>query len=198
MARLPYKKTLEEFDFTFQPSVDKKVIHEMATMSFVHQAVNLVFLGPPGVGKSHLAVALATAALSQGYSAYFVNVAELMDELKRAQEENRLNARMRKYLRPKLLVIDEVGYLPFDPVAASLFFQLISTRYEQGSVILTSNKGLGDWGQMFGDAVLATAILDRLLHHAHIVNIRGASYRMRDKMRSGVYGSPAREGSATV
>ncbi|MGI6187277.1 IS21-like element helper ATPase IstB [Paenibacillus ginsengihumi] len=190
MARLPYQKTLAEFDFAFQPSVDKKLIDELATMNFVRQAANVVFLGPPGVGKSHLAIALAVEALTKSISVYFTTVTQLVEELRRAHHANRLDAKMRQYLRPRILVIDEVGYLPMDSLAANLFFQLISTRYERGSMILTSNKSFGDWGELFGDSVLASAILDRLLHHAHIVNIRGQSYRLKDKMKAGVYGTP--------
>ncbi|ANB59640.1 MULTISPECIES: IS21-like element helper ATPase IstB [Bacillales] len=189
-ARLPYQKTLEEFDFSFQPSVDKRVIDEFATLGFIREAFNIVFLGPPGVGKSHLAVALAMRALKEGYSAYFVTVTELLEDLRRAHAENKLDIRMRKYLRPKLLLIDEVGYWPFGREEANLFFQLVSTRYEHGSIILTSNKSFAEWGELFGDPVLASAVLDRLLHHGHIVNIRGQSYRLREKIRAGVYGSP--------
>lgn len=191
LSRLPYRKTLEEFDFSFQPSIDQKLVKELATLAFVHQASNLVFLGPPGVGKSHLAVALAMEAISQGLSAYFVTVTDLVNDLRRAYTDGRLDTRMRKYMRPKLLLIDEVGYLPLDPIGANLLFQLINTRYERGSIILTSNKGIGEWDELFGDAVLATAVLDRLLHHAHILNIRGQSYRLKDKMKAGVYTSPA-------
>lgn len=198
MARLPYQKTLAEFDFTFQPSVDQKLIAELATMNFVRQAANVVFLGPPGVGKSHLALALALEALQKSISVYFTTVSQLVEELRRAHHANRLDAKMRQYLRPRILVIDEVGYLPLDPLAANLFFQLISTRYERGSLILTSNKSFGDWGELFGDSVLASAILDRLLHHAHIVNIRGQSYRLKDKMKAGVYSTPPETSSKDV
>lgn len=190
LSKLPYRKTLEEFDFSFQPTIDQKLIHEFATLNFMHQAMNLVFLGPPGVGKSHLAVALAMEAISHGYSAYFVTVTKLVEDLRRAHADNRLDSRMRKYLRPKLLLVDEVGYLPLDPTGANLFFQLISARYERGSIILTSNKGIGEWDELFGDVALATAVLDRLLHHSHIVNIRGQSYRLKDKMKAGVYAAP--------
>lgn len=190
MARLPYQKTLAEFNFDFQPSVDKKLMNELATMSFVQQAANVLFLGPPGVGKSHLALALAVEALSKGISVYFTTITQLVEELRRAHHANRLDSKMRHYLRPRILIIDEVGYLPLDPLAANLFFQLISTRYERGSMILTSNKSFGDWGELFADSVLASAILDRLLHHSYIVNIRGQSYRLKDKMKAGVYSSP--------
>lgn len=189
LARLPYKKTLEEFDFTFQPSIDEKAIKELATMAFVHREENVIFLGPPGVGKTHLAVGLAMEALSQGISVYFSSLIRLIEDLKKAYEENRLEKRMRIYTRPKLLIIDEVGYLPLDGLGSNLFFQLISAHYERGSIILTSNKGFGECGELMGDPVLATAVLDRLLHHAHIINIRGNSYRLKDRLKAGLYAS---------
>ena len=197
MARLPYQKTLAEFDFSFQPSIDKKAIDELATLNFVRQATNVLFLGPPGVGKSHLSVALAMEALMQGISVYFTSVTQLVEDMRRAHLANRLDVKMRQYLRPRILVIDEIGYLPMDSLGANLFFQLISTRYERGSMILTSNKSFGDWGELFGDTVLASAILDRLLHHSHIVNIRGQSYRLKDKIKAGVYSSPSGRKTAT-
>jgi DNA replication protein DnaC len=190
LARLPYRKTLSKFDFTFQPSIDEKLIRELATMAFVYRAENVIFLGPPGVGKTHLAVGLAIEALSQGMSVYFTSLSRLIEDLKKANKENRLEKRMRIYTGPKLLIIDEVGYLPLDDLGANLFFQLISARYERGSIILTSNKGFGEWGELMGDTVLATAVLDRLLHHAHIINIRGNSYRLKDRLKTGLYGNP--------
>jgi DNA replication protein DnaC len=121
---------------------------------------------------------------------YFVSLAQLVGDLRKAYEENRLDKRMRVYLRPRLLIVDEVGYLPLDPLAANLFFQLVSARYEKGSMILTSNKSIGEWGELMGDPVLATAVLDRLLHHCHVVNIRGNSYRLKDKAKTGIYSTP--------
>lgn len=185
LSRLPMKKTLDEFDFKFQPGIDERQIRELATLSFVHRQENLVLLGPPGVGKSHIAISLAVEAIHQGLSVYFVSMDRLLDDLRRADNEGRLYRRWKVYQRPGLLVIDEIGYSQLDRTAGNLFFQLVCARYEKGSMILTSNKGFGEWGEIMGDVPLATAILDRLLHHAHVVNIRGQSYRMKTRMKSG-------------
>ncbi|MBC7335331.1 MAG: ATP-binding protein [Clostridia bacterium] len=190
LANLPFKKTLADFDFSFQPSIDERQIRELATLGFVHQAANVLFLGPPGVGKTHLAVALGLTALEEGYSVYFTSAHRMIQDLAAAHQENRLRRRLRLYLAPKVLIIDEIGYEAFPPAAATLFFQVVSARYEKASIILTSNKSFSEWGDILGDPVVATAILDRLLHHAHVVNIRGESYRLRERKASGLYMGP--------
>lgn len=194
LAHLPFPRTLEQFDFSFQPSIDERQIRELATLAFVADAATVIFLGPPGVGKTHLAVALGIKAIEAGYGVYVVRAHDLLEDLRRAQAEHRLDRRMRVYLAPKVLIIDEFGVWPYDRAAATALFALISARYERGSVILTSNKGFAEWGEVLGDPVIATAILDRLLHHSHVINIRGESYRLREKKRAGLFGTPhARE-----
>jgi DNA replication protein DnaC len=188
LAHLPFQRTLDQFDFRFQPSIDKRQVKELATLTFVSEAANILFLGPPGVGKTHLAVALGLRAIEQGFGVYFVRAQDLFEDLRRAQAEHRLDRRMRVYLAPKLLLIDEFGVWPYDRLAATAFFSLVSARYERGSILLTSNKGFGEWGEVLGDPVIATAILDRLLHHSHILNIRGESYRLREKKQAGLLG----------
>ncbi len=188
LAHFPFQRTLDSFDFAFQPSLDKRQVRELATLSFVTDAANLLLLGPPGVGKTHLAVALGMRAIEQGFGVYFVRAHELLEALRRAQTEHRLERRLRVYMAPKVLIIDEFGVWPYDRMAATALFTLISARYERGSVIVTSNKGFGEWGEVLGDNVIATAILDRLLHHSHVLNIRGDSYRLREKKRAGLFG----------
>lgn len=188
LAHLPFQRTLDQFDFRFQPSIDKRQVKELATLTFVSEAANILFLGPPGVGKTHLAVALSLRAIEHGFGVYFVRAQDLFEDLRRAQAEHRLDRRMRVYLAPKLLVIDEFGVWPYDRLAATAFFSLVSARYERGSILLTSNKGFGEWGEVLGDPVIATAILDRLLHHSHVLNIRGESYRLREKKQAGLLG----------
>ena len=185
-SRLPMVRRLSDFDFAFQPTIDRRQIRELQTLRFLHDQSNVIFLGPPGVGKTHLSIALAMEALEAGYSAYFVTTHDLVADLGRAAQQNRMDARMRVYLSPKLLVIDEMGYLPLDAVGATIFFQLISARYERGSVILTSNKSYGEWDSVLGDAVMATAVLDRLLHHSTTINIRGESYRLKERRKAGL------------
>jgi len=188
LAHLPFQRTLDQFDFRFQPSIDKRQVRDLATLTFISEAANVLFLGPPGVGKTHLAIALGLRAIEQGFGVYFVRAHELLEDLRRAQAEHRLKRRLRIYLAPKLLIIDEFGVWPYDRMAATAFFTLVSARYERGSIILTSNKGFGEWGEILGDAVIATAILDRLLHHSHVLNIRGESYRLREKKQAGLIG----------
>jgi len=186
LARIPATKTLEDFDFEAQPGVDRRIIEELATLTFIDRTDNLLFLGPPGVGKSHLALALALRALQEGYTAYFTTLDHCVRDLQRAEANQSLDRRFRVYLKPRVLVVDEIGYLPLDRAAANLFFQLVSGRYERGSIILTSNKSYGDWASFVGDPVLATAILDRLLHHSVTINIRGESYRLRSRKKAGL------------
>lgn len=190
LAHLPFQRTLDQFDFRFQPSIDERQIRELSTLAFISDAANVIWLGPPGVGKTHLAVGLALKAIDAGQGVYFVRAHELLEDLRRAQSEHRLDRRMRVYLAPKVLIIDEFGVWPYDRVAATALFALISARYERGSIILTSNKSFAEWGEVLGDPVLATAILDRLLHHSHVINIRGDSYRLREKKRAGLFASP--------
>jgi DNA replication protein DnaC len=178
-ARLMPPKTLEGFDFSFQPSLDRDRIMALAQLDFVARAEVVHFLGPPGTGKSHLATALGIAAVKAGRSVYRCTLAELIEALARAEREGRLVEKIRFYSRASLLIIDEIGYLPIGNGGANLFFQLVNARYEKGAMILTSNRGFAEWGDLFGDPVVATALLDRLLHHAVVVQIEGASYRLR-------------------
>ncbi|MBY8346196.1 IS21-like element helper ATPase IstB [Streptomyces spinosirectus] len=184
LSKLPHHKTLEDYDFSFQPDLDPRKVKDLATLSFVEDKANVALLGPPGVGKTHIAVALAVAACRAGYSIYFTSLDDMVRHLKAAEDQGRLISKLTSYLRPAVLVVDEVGYQPLERTEANLVFQVISKRYEKGSIILTSNKTFGEWGQVFGDEVLATAILDRLLHHCEVVSINGNSYRLKNRLQA--------------
>ncbi|MEU1466560.1 IS21-like element helper ATPase IstB [Streptomyces sp. NPDC005727] len=184
LSKLPHHKTLEDYDFSFQPELDPRKVKDLATLSFVEEKANVALLGPPGVGKTHIAVALAVAACRAGYSIYFTSLDDMVRHLKAAEDQGRLISKLTSYLRPGVLVVDEVGYQPLERAEANLVFQVISKRYEKGSIILTSNKTFGEWGQVFGDEVLATAILDRLLHHCEVVSINGNSYRLKNRLQA--------------
>jgi len=191
LARFPFVKGLESFEFGYQPSVDRKQIQTLSTCRFLEHGENLVLLGPPGVGKTHLAVGLGLKAIEHGYRVLFTTAATMLTTLSRALAEGRLEDKLKVYTVPRLLIIDEIGYLPIDGQGANLFFQLISRRYERGPMILTSNQSFGSWGDVFGDRVIASAILDRVLHHAITVNIKGDSYRLREKLKAGLVKSKA-------
>jgi DNA replication protein DnaC len=185
-AAFPVIKTLDEFNFDFQPSIERSLIEDLSTLRFIHNTENLVLLGPPGVGKSHIAIALGIKAVKAGFSAYFVNTSDLIERLKKANREEVLEKKIRDFTKYKLLIIDEMGYLPFDEEGAHCLFQLISKRYERSSTIFTSNKSYGEWGEIFKDHVIAAAVLDRILHHSTTINIKGESYRLKERKRQGI------------
>ena len=180
ISGLPFIKSIDEFDFTFQPKLDRQKVMSLFDLTFIGQNGNIIFLGPPGVGKTHLAVSLALKACQAGISIYFTNMEELMKTLKKDHEAGR-PGKGRSYYKSSLVIVDEVGYTPINREECNLFFRLIANRYEKASTIVTSNKAFSDWTELFHDPVIVTAILDRLLHHSVVINIRGNSYRLRGK-----------------
>ncbi len=188
IAHFPTVKTLDDFDFKFQPTVDQKLVRELAVGRYVANAENVLVFGPPGVGKTHLAIGLGGAAVEAGYSVLFTSATALLSALSKAETEGQLADRLAFYAKPKLLIVDELGYLPFEKRSAHLFFQLVARRYEKGSMLITTNQLVTQWGGVFGDEVLAAAILDRLLHHSFTLMIQGESYRLKQKRKAGLLG----------
>jgi DNA replication protein DnaC len=184
VSGFPFVKTLADFDFDYQPSVNKNQIYDLSSLRFMEKSENILLYGSSGVGKTHLAVALGIAAARARQITYFISCHDLIQQLNKAHSENRLEARLKHFAKYKLLIVDEIGYLPVDKQGANLFFQLIAKRYEKNSTIITTNQPFGKWVEIFSDATLANAILDRLLHHSHIVKITGPSYRLKDVFAS--------------
>ena len=182
---IPFRKTLDQFDFSFQPSIDKRVMDDLMTMRFIHNSENVVFLGPPGVGKTHLSVALGMQAAFSEISIYYITAVKLVQVLRKDFLSSRLSYRLATYARFPLMIVDEIGYLPLTREESNLFFQFVSSRYEKHSTIYTSNKSFSEWGEVLGDQVMASAVLDRILHHCTVVNIRGDSYRLKERKRLG-------------
>lgn len=180
VANFPFLKTFEDFNFSFQPSINKEQLLNFKYLKFIENKENIIFVGSPGVGKTHLATSIGIEAAKARVSTYFISCGDLLLQLKRAHLENRLEQRIKFFSKYKLLIIDEVGFLPLDIESSNLLFQLIAKRYEKNSTIVTTNKPLSRWGEIFGDPVLANAILDRLLHHSNVINIVGRSYRTKD------------------
>jgi len=184
VANFPFIKTLDDFDFTFQPTVNQDKIRDLHTLRFLEKKENILFLGNSGVGKTHLSVAIGIAAAKKRNSTYFINCHDLLLNLKRAHLENRLETRLKHYAKYRLLIIDEIGYLPISKEESNMFFQLINKRYEKSSTIITTNREFSKWHEIFGDTTIANAILDRLLHHSTVEKITGRSFRVKDKISS--------------
>lgn len=182
ISHFPFHKTIDDFDFSYQPSINKKQILDLLTLRFIDNNENILFIGSSGVGKTHLATSIGMEASSKRYSVYFVHFNTLMEKFKKAAQENKIESVVKHYLKYKVLIIDEIGYLPISKDVASGFFQLIAARYEKRPTILTTNQPLSKWGEVFGDSVIANAIIDRLVHHCHIIKITGQSYRIKGKL----------------
>ena len=190
-AELPARKSLDAFDFSFQPTLSERVVRELADLSFIGSTTNVVFLGPPGVGKTHLALALLVKALEAGYSAYYTTLAQMAHDLETAHAPTARQRLLRRYSQPRVLLIDEIGYARLSAEQAHFLFEIVAARYEYSPILLTSNTSFAEWGTLLGNEVLATALLDRLLHHAEVLSINGKSYRMKGRLPVAKVASPA-------